>query len=178
VNQQAHRAGASRAVAPISSSSKLPYPRKADLVRLEERIREPACRALREPEEENWVAELEAGRIGHGQLDGRNARHYGSSCTDRREHDARHLRTAILGDDRSLRLLRHAPDLHRHERVREALERQVMELMALGKSSKEIAETLKISLRTVEGHRRVVLRKMGVTSAAHLASAIARLDRT
>jgi two-component system, LuxR family, response regulator FixJ len=57
-------------------------------------------------------------------------------------------------------------------------ERQVMDLLALGKSSKEIATTLKISLRTVEGHRRVVLRKMGVSSAAHLARAVARLDRT
>jgi two-component system, LuxR family, response regulator FixJ len=57
-------------------------------------------------------------------------------------------------------------------------ERQVMDLLALGKSSKEIAATLRISLRTVEGHRRVVLRKMGVSSAAHLARAVARLDRT
>jgi len=55
-------------------------------------------------------------------------------------------------------------------------ERQVMDLLALGRSSKEIATTLKISLRTVEGHRREVLRKMGVSSAAHLARAVARLD--
>ena len=57
-------------------------------------------------------------------------------------------------------------------------ERQVMDLLALGKSSKQIAATLKISLRTVEGHRRTVLRKMGVSSAAHLARAVARMDRT
>src|SRR5690349_18531724 len=38
-------------------------------------------------------------------------------------------------------------------------EHQIMDLLALGKSSKEIAGTLKISVRTVEGHRRVVLRK-------------------
>ena len=56
-------------------------------------------------------------------------------------------------------------------------ERQVMDLLALGNSSKEIAATLEISVRTVEGHRRVVLRKMGVPSAAHLARAVARLDR-
>ena len=34
-----------------------------------------------------------------------------------------------------------------------------------------------LSVRTVEGHRRVVLRKMGVSSVAHLACAVARLDR-
>jgi len=57
-------------------------------------------------------------------------------------------------------------------------ERQVMDLLALGNSSKEIASTLKISVRTVEGHRRVVLRKMGVASVAHLARAVARLGST
>ena len=57
-------------------------------------------------------------------------------------------------------------------------ERQVMDLLALGNSSKEIAATLKISVRTVEGHRRVVLRKMGVSSVAHLARAVARMERT
>jgi FixJ family two-component response regulator len=57
-------------------------------------------------------------------------------------------------------------------------ERQVMDLLALAKTSKQIAATLKISLRTVEGHRRAVLRKMGVSSAADLARAVARLDRT
>ena len=57
-------------------------------------------------------------------------------------------------------------------------ERQVMDMLALGHSSKEIASTLNISVRTVEGHRCVVLRKMGVSSVAHLARAVARLERT
>jgi DNA-binding CsgD family transcriptional regulator len=35
-----------------------------------------------------------------------------------------------------------------------------MELLAVGKSSKEIATALALSVRTVEGHRRNVLRKM------------------
>ena len=56
-------------------------------------------------------------------------------------------------------------------------ERQVMDLLAMAKTSKEMAATLKISLRTVEGHRRAVLRKMGVSSAAELARAVTRLDR-
>jgi FixJ family two-component response regulator len=53
-------------------------------------------------------------------------------------------------------------------------ERQVMELLAAG-SSKEIATALNVSVRTVESHRRAVLRKMEVTSAAQLARAIAGL---
>ncbi len=47
-------------------------------------------------------------------------------------------------------------------------ERQVMELLVAGKSSKEIAAGLRLSVRTVEGHRRRVLEKMEVSSAAHL----------
>ena len=54
-------------------------------------------------------------------------------------------------------------------------ERQVMELLAVGNSSKEIATALNISVRTVESHRRTVLRKMEVTSAVQLARAIAGL---
>jgi FixJ family two-component response regulator len=57
-------------------------------------------------------------------------------------------------------------------------QRQVMDQLALGSSSKEIAAALKISVRTVEVHRRVVLRKMRVSSVAHLARAVARLERT
>jgi two-component system response regulator FixJ len=56
-------------------------------------------------------------------------------------------------------------------------ERQVMELLAVGKSSKAIATALDISVRTVESHRRTVLRKMNVSSAAELARAVARLHR-
>jgi FixJ family two-component response regulator len=57
-------------------------------------------------------------------------------------------------------------------------ELDVMGMLALGNSSREIATALKVSVRTVEGHRRVVLRKMGVPSAAHLARLVAGLDRT
>jgi len=55
-------------------------------------------------------------------------------------------------------------------------ERMVMELLALGKSSKSIASALNISVRTVESHRRTVLRKMDVASAAELARAVAGLE--
>lgn len=47
-------------------------------------------------------------------------------------------------------------------------EREVMELLLAGKSSKEIASALGVSVRTVEGHRRVVLSKTHVSSAAQL----------
>ena len=47
-------------------------------------------------------------------------------------------------------------------------ERQVMELLVAGNTSKDIAAALQVSVRTVEGHRRVVLSKMQVTSAAQL----------
>jgi FixJ family two-component response regulator len=55
-------------------------------------------------------------------------------------------------------------------------ERQVMELLAVGNSSKKISTALRVSVRTVEGHRRNVLRKMSVDSAVQLARAIAGLS--
>jgi FixJ family two-component response regulator len=56
------------------------------------------------------------------------------------------------------------------ERIEELTprEREVMELLILGKSSKEVGSALNLSVRTVEGHRQEVLRKMEVTSAAEL----------
>jgi RNA polymerase sigma factor (sigma-70 family) len=56
-------------------------------------------------------------------------------------------------------------------------ERQVMELLAVGRSSREIATALGLSVRTVEGHRREVLRKMEADSAVQLARAITGLQR-
>ncbi|HZR84570.1 MAG TPA: response regulator [Candidatus Binatia bacterium] len=47
-------------------------------------------------------------------------------------------------------------------------EHEVMELMIIGKTSREIAATLRLSPRTVEGHRRMVFLKMGVSSASQL----------
>src|SRR5262249_26505720 len=56
-------------------------------------------------------------------------------------------------------------------------QREGMDQLALGSSSKEIAAPLKISVRTVEVHRGVVLRKMRVSSVAQLGRAVARLER-
>ena len=43
-----------------------------------------------------------------------------------------------------------------------------MELLVAGQTSKEIAAALQVSVRTVEGHRRMVFSKMHVSSAAQL----------
>ena len=47
-------------------------------------------------------------------------------------------------------------------------EREVAGLMATGRHNKEIARTLGLSARTVEGHRARALHKLGVSSAAEL----------
>ena len=47
-------------------------------------------------------------------------------------------------------------------------EREVMELLIAGQRSHEIAAALHVSVRTVEGHRRMVLLKANVSSAAQL----------
>ncbi len=51
-------------------------------------------------------------------------------------------------------------------------EREVMELLIAGKTSKQIAAALRVSVRTVEGHRRMVLSKTNVSSAAQLVAAV------
>jgi len=51
-------------------------------------------------------------------------------------------------------------------------EREVMELLIAGKTSRAIASALRVSVRTVEGHRRMVLSKTNVSSAAQLVRAV------
>ncbi|HEX3725911.1 MAG TPA: LuxR C-terminal-related transcriptional regulator [Pirellulales bacterium] len=55
-------------------------------------------------------------------------------------------------------------------------ERQVVELVAAGKITKEIAKLLSISSKTVEVHRSNIMRKMHVESAAELLHLIARFS--
>lgn len=47
-------------------------------------------------------------------------------------------------------------------------QQQVCDLIALGKSNKEISVQLEISRRTVEEHRKAVFRKLGVHNAVEL----------
>jgi len=52
-------------------------------------------------------------------------------------------------------------------------EKEVMQLILLGKLNKQIAEDLSISMKTVEVHRSRVFEKMGVKSAVELAGLLA-----
>lgn len=56
-----------------------------------------------------------------------------------------------------------------------ARELQIVEHLVQGRSSKEIAEVLSISPRTVDTHRSAILRKMGVDSLGKLIAALTRL---
>lgn len=47
-------------------------------------------------------------------------------------------------------------------------ERDVLKLLAEGRSSKEIASTLRVALPTVETHRRQIMTKLGIRSIAEL----------
>lgn len=47
-------------------------------------------------------------------------------------------------------------------------EREVVQLLAEGKSNKEVAQILEISVKTVETHRAASMRKLGITSVVEL----------
>jgi FixJ family two-component response regulator len=51
-------------------------------------------------------------------------------------------------------------------------EREVMDLLIAGKTSKGIARALDVSVRTVEGHRHLLFLKMRVSSATQLVTAV------
>ncbi len=76
---------------------------------------------------------------------------------------------AAIAGDRQVREVstEHAVVIERLERLTPR-QREVMELLIAGKASKEIAVAMRVSVRTVEGHRRMVLAKMNVSSAAQL----------
>jgi DNA-binding NarL/FixJ family response regulator len=54
------------------------------------------------------------------------------------------------------------------EKTLTAREREVLQLVAEGKSSKEVGAALKIALPTVETHRRQIMEKLGLRSIAEL----------
>ena len=56
-----------------------------------------------------------------------------------------------------------------------AREHEVLELLLTGKTSKEIATALNLSIRTVEGHRRMVLSKTRIPSTTQLVRAVLTL---
>jgi len=57
-------------------------------------------------------------------------------------------------------------------------EREVMELVVAGKLNKQIADTLAISMKTVEAHRARVMDKMAVRTLAELVTAVMSLQST
>jgi len=59
-------------------------------------------------------------------------------------------------------------DFADNENVLTAREREVIQLLAEGKTSKEVAVTLKLSIKTAETHRTNLMRKLGLHSVADL----------
>jgi DNA-binding NarL/FixJ family response regulator len=55
-----------------------------------------------------------------------------------------------------------------NENILTAREREVIQLLAEGKTSKEVAVTLKLSIKTAETHRTNLMRKLGLHSVADL----------
>ena len=49
-----------------------------------------------------------------------------------------------------------------------AREREVMQMIAAGRSTKEIAGALHLSVKTVESHRKQIMDKLGIRSVAEL----------
>ncbi len=86
---------------------------------------------------------------------------------------------AALAQDRAARAVssEHSAVVDRVDQLTPR-ERQVMELMLNGLVSKEIATALQVSVRTIEGHRRRVLAKLGVSSAAQLVRMVMRARGT
>src|SRR5262249_33843832 len=78
------------------------------------------------------------------------------------------IREAIDIDARERDARGHQQAVHERARRLSARERQIAALLMDGKRSKEIATTLAISVRTVEGYRARLLHKMQAESAPHL----------
>jgi DNA-binding NarL/FixJ family response regulator len=72
----------------------------------------------------------------------------------------------FLNKDRSDGNVRPAEDLISD--VLTAREREVIQLLAEGKTSKEVAVTLNLSVKTAETHRTNLMRKLGLHSVADL----------
>ncbi len=65
-------------------------------------------------------------------------------------------------------VLMRLPDPHRQAGPLTSRETSVLTLVAEGKSSKDVAEALRISARTVETHRKNIKKKLGISTTAGL----------
>ena len=61
-----------------------------------------------------------------------------------------------------------APDLDHADKILTSREREVIQLLAEGRTSKEVAATLNLSVKTAETHRTNLMRKLGLHSVADL----------
>jgi DNA-binding NarL/FixJ family response regulator len=59
-----------------------------------------------------------------------------------------------------------------------ARKRQVLQLLAEGKTNKEIAQVLHISVKTVETHRAQLIEKLGIYTVAELTKYLVRQGLT
>lgn len=73
---------------------------------------------------------------------------------------------------------RHSPSAFEAARELSPREREVLQLLAEGKSSKEIGTDLDIAVSTVETHRRQIAQKLGVRTIAELTKCAVRLGLT
>ena len=78
------------------------------------------------------------------------------------------IQRALSADRRNRALLGEKDQIRARMAMLTPRERQVMDLVTLGKSNKVIAWDLGLSQRTVEIHRAHLTEKMGATSLAHL----------
>jgi two-component system response regulator NreC len=69
---------------------------------------------------------------------------------------------------RAVRMAAHDPGRRREDDGLTARERDIVRLVALGHTSREIADRLVLSVRTIETHRARVQRRLGLSSRAEL----------
>ncbi|MCA9142752.1 MAG: response regulator transcription factor [Planctomycetaceae bacterium] len=79
-----------------------------------------------------------------------------------------HIRRAIDIDSESRRSLHHRAQTESKLASLTAKEREVLDLVASGKTNKEIAKTLKLSTRAVEDRRSRLMKKLGARSVVEL----------
>jgi len=79
-----------------------------------------------------------------------------------------HIRRAIDIDSESRRSLLHRTQTESKLASLTAKEREVLDLVASGKTNKEIAKTLKLSTRAVEDRRSRLMKKLGARSVVEL----------
>ena len=103
-----------------------------------------------------------------------------TSCSDAHGHQdvaVAHVLIAVFGAHLAARMLGHftaAPAPSPVFPQLTAREREVLELVAEGRTNREIGAELFLSEKTVEGHLTRIFAKLGVTSRVEVAEAVGR----